>query len=229
MKFKYVIPNLITSGNLLCGTFAIIYAGRGDLSIAGMFIGIAAILDFLDGFAARLLKATSEFGKQMDSLADVVTFGVAPAILFYSMAELNGQSFLNFASLLIAVFAALRLAKFNIDESQATEFTGVPTPAIAVLIASFPYIIEYDSLGIAFLFKSAWFMLLFPLLVSYLMVANFRLFSLKIKSFKWHENKMVFSFLVFCIAILALFQFTGVPIIIAAYILLSLIRNIAPK
>jgi CDP-diacylglycerol--serine O-phosphatidyltransferase len=229
MKIKYLIPNLITSGNLLCGAFAIIYAGRGDLSIAGMFIGIAAILDFLDGFAARLLKATSEFGKQMDSLADVVTFGVAPAMLFYSIAELNGDSWMNFSALLIAVFAALRLAKFNIDDSQKNEFSGVPTPAIAVMIASFPYIIEYDNLSVAHVFNNQAFTLLFPILVSYLMVANFRLFSLKLKSLKWSENKLVFTFLVLAIGVLALFQFTGVPIIIIAYILLSLIRNFAPK
>lgn len=229
MKFKYFIPNLITSGNLLCGAFAIIYAGRGDLSLAALFIGVAAILDFLDGFTARMLQATSEFGKQMDSLADVITFGVAPAMVFYYIAELEGYHWYNFLSLTIAVFAALRLAKFNIDESQKSEFKGLPTPAIAILIASFPYVIENESPQMGEILTSSWFIIIFPLLASFLMISNIKLFSLKIKSFKWQENKLVFAFLVLCIALIALFQFAGIAMIILAYILLSLIRNFAPK
>jgi CDP-diacylglycerol---serine O-phosphatidyltransferase len=229
MKVKYFVPNIITSGNLLCGVLAIIYAGRGDLSIAAMFIGIAAILDFLDGFAARLLKATSEFGKQMDSLADVITFGVAPAVLFHYLCELSGDHWYNFIALFIAVFAAIRLAIFNIDDAQKNEFRGVPTPAIAILIASFPYIYEYDILNISWIFGKVWFIMVFPLLVSYLMVARFSLFSLKIKNFKWRDNKLVFGFILLAIALIAIFQFTAVPIIIATYILLSLFRNFAAK
>jgi len=229
MKIKYFIPNIITSGNLLCGTFAIVYASRGDLILASMFIGIAAILDFLDGFTARMLQATSEFGKQMDSLADVITFGVAPAIVFYNLAELRGEHWYNFLAMLIALFAALRLAKFNIDDSQKDEFRGVPTPAIAILVAALPFILENDNLNLEPLIESKAFIILFPILTASLMVSRIRLFSLKIKNFKFSENKLVFIFLMLSIALIALFQFTGIALIICAYIVFSLIRNIAVK
>jgi CDP-diacylglycerol--serine O-phosphatidyltransferase len=160
---KKSIPNAITCGNLLCGCLAITSAFHGDLVWAAYLVGIAAVLDFLDGFAARILKVHSEIGKQLDSLADMVTFGVVPGIIMFHLITISvGMHFstviipglhtplkeypsvlayLPFISFLIPVFSALRLAKFNIDTRQSDSFIGVPTPANSILIASFPLIL----------------------------------------------------------------------------------------
>lgn len=157
-KIKQNIPNAITSGNLLCGCLAIVKAFEGDLVWAAYLVGIAAVLDFFDGFAARLLKVSSPIGKDLDSLADMVTFGVVPSVVMFQMiknsmgvfyvsdifvgSRPDGGSLIPYIAFVIAVFSGIRLAKFNNDTRQSDSFIGVPTPANAMLICSLPLILE---------------------------------------------------------------------------------------
>ena len=158
MGIKKNIPNLITCGNLLCGCLAIVSAFQGNLVWSAYLVGIAAVLDFLDGFVARLLKVHSEIGKQLDSLADMVTFGVVPGVIMFHLLQrsiLMDKSFeavlsrdglqdfiwVPYTGFLLTIFSCIRLAKFNIDTRQSDSFIGVPTPANTILIASFPLIL----------------------------------------------------------------------------------------
>lgn len=206
MSLKSHIPNTITLLNLLCGIIAIIFALKGWQLFAIYLILIAAIMDFLDGFSARMLKAYSEIGKELDSLADLVSFGLAPSILIYyrfsSFLSYNIYSgvnslwieLLSFTPLVIALASALRLAIFNIDTRQTKNFIGVPTPANAILISMFMHFTLHNS---AFdpIFNNYWFFPISSLLLSYLLVCSVPMFSLKIKSLKYKENKRVFIFI----------------------------------
>ena len=186
MRIKDHIPNFITLLNLFAGLLSIYYGMIDELQFAGMMIFVAAVFDFFDGFAARLLNAKSEIGIQLDSLADMVSFGVAPAfILFHTIEfsiELTGIStweYLPFTAFIIPLFAALRLAKFNIDEEQQTSFIGMPTPAVAILLASFPIIIMVclaDNKGLYYdIVTNPYFLAGVAIISSFLMVL--RIFS----------------------------------------------------
>ncbi|TND01791.1 MAG: phosphatidylserine synthase [Bacteroidetes bacterium] len=153
----FTIPNLFTLGNLFCGCLGIVFAFQGDLVWTAYLVGIAAVLDFLDGFVARLLKSHSPIGKELDSLADMVTFGVLPGIVAYRMIQLciartgveypeGVFAYLPFIAFLIPLFSGLRLAKFNVDTRQSDSFIGVPTPANAILICSIPLILGVDPM-----------------------------------------------------------------------------------
>lgn len=219
----------MTCGNLLCGCWGIVSAFRGDLILSGSLIFIAAILDFLDGFVARLLKQSSPIGAQLDSLADVVTFGVLPAIIVFQLLEKTDSALDSFltssVAFLLAVFSAFRLAKFNIDTRQSDSFIGVPTPANALVIASLPFILRYnpDLEGIVL---NRTILLGYTLVMSYLLVAELPLFALKFKSFGWQGNQIKYIFLILSVILLVLFKFAAVPLIIGLYILLSVV---APK
>ena len=140
---KKHIPNALTSANLLCGMIGIVYVLGGEINFGAYFIFLAALFDFLDGFVARMLKVSSDIGKQLDSLADLVTFGVLPSFILFKMVESNTEIWiLPFLVLIVAVFSAVRLAKFNIDERQSDRFIGVPTPANALLISTLPFLSE---------------------------------------------------------------------------------------
>ncbi|MBN8695024.1 MAG: CDP-alcohol phosphatidyltransferase family protein [Bacteroidetes bacterium] len=282
MNIKKHIPNAITCGNLFCGCLAIVSAFNGNLIASAYLVGIAAVLDFFDGFAARILKVSGELGKQLDSLADMVTFGVVPGVMMFQMiktsllfqlinnASGNGNfipdtsaiaydsiaiSLLPFIAFFITVFSGLRLAKFNIDTRQTTSFIGVPTPANAILIGSFPLILnmkgfansfnnnfvglEYEQYGfggnidfnsIPFqVILNPYFLVGLTILMSYLLVAELPLFALKFKKFSWADNKLRFSFLIISVLLLALFQFIAIPFIIFLYIVLSVINNMYTK
>ena len=230
---KKHIPNIITLGNLICGCFALIYCCKGELITAATFIGVGAIFDFLDGMVARLLKVSSEIGKQLDSLADMVSFGVAPGFMLYQLflqagiPELdssNPDSWIAFSAFLIPAFSALRLAKFNLDTRQSQSFIGVPTPANTLLIASFPLIIEYGGM----LWAKDWilspiFLVLISVVMSYLLVAELPLFALKFKNMTWGDNKIRFIFLVLSLVLLIAFKVIAIPFIIFLYIFLSII------
>ncbi len=228
---KKHIPNILTSGNLLFGCLSIIAALDGRLTDASIFIGLAAVLDFFDGFVARALNAHSEIGKQLDSLADVVSFGVAPGMIFYMMV---GQCFnptgfcINmYLPFLIPIFSAIRLAKFNIDTRQSDSFIGLPTPANAMLIASFPLIIYYkESEEIIELLQNQYFLKIFPIVSAYLLVAELPLLALKFKNFSWAENKLKYILLILCLASIILFHFEGVAFSIIIYIVISIINNL---
>lgn len=213
----------MTCGNLLCGCIGLVMTLRGHLDTAAWLIGLALILDFGDGFVARLVKVSGPFGKELDSLADVVTFGVLPATLVFQLGWFQGLGPISYGAFLIAVLAALRLAKFNIDTRQSDQFIGLPTPANTLLIAALPlmerYQPQYDAI-----WKNdiAWGMLI---AFSFLMVAELPLFALKFKSFAWSQNRIKYSFLIASVLLLVFLQFAGVPLVILLYILVSILNK----
>lgn len=219
------IPNAITSGNLLCGCLAIVCCFNGQLYCASYLIGLAAVLDFFDGFTARALKSTSNIGKELDSLADVVTFGVVPGFIVYHL--LPSESSLRYLAFLIPVFSAVRLAKFNVDTRQSDSFIGVPTPANAMLIASFPLMIHYNESFAGYITPT--FLVALTLVMCYLLVAELPLFSLKFKQFGWSGNEFRYVFLIICLLLFAVFHFTGMAFVLILYIVLSMFNNATKK
>ncbi|NND88164.1 MAG: phosphatidylserine synthase, partial [Flavobacteriaceae bacterium] len=240
---KKHIPNLITSLNLLCGCVAILFAVSGDLVLASFFVFTGIFFDFFDGLAARLLKAHSEIGLQLDSLADMVTSGVAPAIVmaqlisratvgsdivitdFFSETswDTGWSSSWALFGLLIAVGSGYRLAKFNVDTRQTTSFIGLPTPANALLILSLPLILHFQNSELATaLILNPWFLLLLTLVSCVLLNAELPLFGLKFKSWDLKANVVRYGFLVLCLICIVLLEFVAIPVIILLYILISL-------
>lgn len=198
---------------------------EGSLELAVYMIWLAAVFDFFDGFAARVLKVSSPIGGELDSLADMVTFGVLPAAIVYKMLQQPGLSpVIPYLAFVIAVFSALRLAKFNVDTRQSSSFIGLPTPANALFISSLPLILEYSQLPVQFILEP-WFLLGAAFILSFLLVAELPLFALKFKSFSWEENKLKYIFLITSVVLVFLFKFVSIPLIIALYILLSLFNR----
>lgn len=245
MNIKKHIPNTITLGNLFCGCLAIISAFDGDLVWAAYFVGISLVLDFFDGFAARKLRVSSAIGKDLDSLADMVTFGVVPAIVMYKLIGVTllaysihpdviastSESYLPYFALIIAIFSCIRLAKFNNDTRQSDSFIGLPTPANAMVICSLPLIMHFQSelILVNKLITNVWFLSGLSLVMSLLLVAEIPLFALKFKNFTWSSNKLVYSFLIVSIILMISLRFLAIPIIIMLYILLSVVSNIFSK
>ena len=226
---KKHIPNFVTCLNLFSGCLGIVFAFQGNLTWASYAIVIAAILDFFDGMLARLLKAYSEIGKELDSLADVVSFGVLPSMIIYHLFALSPQpgihsTWLSFSAFVIAVFSALRLAKFNIDTRQSENFIGLPTPASALLIASFPLIIAESNTYFADFILNSWFLLIFSLTISMLLVAEVPLISLKFKTLDLKENMLRYILIITSLLLLLFLKFEAVPIIIIVYFMVSLIQ-----
>jgi len=238
---KAQIPNTITLLNLISGSISIVFALEGNLTMAAWFIGIAALLDFFDGFSARMLHVSSEIGKELDSLADVISFGLAPGMILYILLSnsvsrpeivIAGRNIVPFIAFLIPALSAYRLAKFNLDERQTESFIGLPTPANALMIASFPLILSQPAnlLGVntdifANIINSSWFLIPFILVFSYLLIAELPLMSLKFKTFKWSDNKVRYSFLIISVLLLILLFYTAIPLIILIYILLSVVNR----
>jgi CDP-diacylglycerol---serine O-phosphatidyltransferase len=239
MKFKYYIPNSITLLNLVSGVLSITSILSGQVLWAAAFIFIAAIFDFLDGTMARLLDARSELGKQLDSLADVVSFGVAPGIIIFNLLSANCATSCNaldrmhitpYFALLIPVCSALRLGKFNIDLRQEVNFIGLPTPANAIFFASIPLVIFlqphiYSVIKLDFMaefFSNSRVIAVLAVFFSYLLVSDFKIFSIKFKTTGWAENKKSYILLISSIILLLLFSLNALPLIILLYLLLSL-------
>lgn len=217
------IPNAMTCGNLLCGCIGLVMALRGHLETASWLIGLAAILDFGDGFVARMVNASGPFGKELDSLADVVTFGVLPATIVFQLCWFQQLGPISYGAFLIAVLSALRLANFNIDTRQSESFIGLPVPANAMMIAAFPlmgrYQPQYDAIwqnDIALGMMVAF---------SFLLVSEIPLFALKFKSFVWADNKIKYIFLAVSALLLLFLQFAALPLIVGLYIVFSLISK----
>jgi len=235
MKHLKFVPNLLTLLNLLSGIFAILLASKGLLAEAAYLIFIAALFDFADGFAARLLKAYSPIGAQLDSLADMVSFGVAPGFILYRLILMShgrmevlffGIDIIPLLAFIVPLFAALRLAKFNIDERQTDSFIGLPSPAAALLIASLPLIREqlYESQSLSYMITTnTYFYLGIAFATSILMVAELPLFSLKFKTFNLKNNEIRWFFLVLSVGLLVFFQAVAIPFIILSYLFLSLV------
>jgi CDP-diacylglycerol--serine O-phosphatidyltransferase len=231
---KKHIPNAITLLNLLSGSVAAILAVEGQLLIAAALVGLAAVFDFFDGFIARLLHVKSEIGKELDSLADVISFGLTPSvILFYMIREnewiqsLSGIfSLLPYTALLIAAFSALRLAKFNLDTRQSTSFLGLPTPANAMFIVSLPFFSGNQAIqdaGILSLVAgNIYFQLALIPVSCYLLVSEIPLFGLKFTNgFSLKANKLKYALLLGSLIAIIVFKWAGIPLIIVLYILIS--------
>lgn len=233
---KKHLPNFITVLNLLSGCMALLAVFNDNLVQASWWIILAAVFDLFDGLIARLFNTVSDIGKQLDSLADVVSFGVAPGFILFSMintatalvspgyGELN---LLSYAAFLIPVFAAIRLAKFNIDTDQSYNFKGLPTPAVALFILSLPLIMKCDLVVIPWLnsmIANPWVLAGLAVVLSALMVSPLPLFSLKFRSIYWKHNRARFILIVFSLILFFSIRFASVPFIILLYIILSLLK-----
>jgi len=235
------LPNFLTILNLCAGCIAIVYAFEGHMYTASLLIFIAAVFDFLDGFTAKLFKLVSEVGKELDSLADIVSFGVAPSIILFHLLKItiSGQSlifsfesfsFLEtiilFSAFLIAVFSAIRLAIFNVSNSSSEFFTGLPTPACGLLIASIPLLLlDTQVSNIEKLILNLYFLLPLIVLLSFLLVSKFPMFSIKFKNFSFRDNKIRYIFIVISIVLFIILKIPAIPIIFIFYILLSAFNN----
>ena len=230
---KRNIPNAITCCNLLCGCLAIIQTFEGHLVMASYLVILAAIFDFFDGFAARLFKVSSNIGKDLDSLADMVTFGVVPGLLIHKLMSdiiLNNPTGvpiqLIYVPLIIPIFSAIRLAKFNNDTRQSESFIGLPTPANAIFIVSLCLLSnQIDYTSSILMFFHPYTLAALSVILSFALIAEIPLFSLKFKHFKWRENEIRFVFLALSLLLLGAFQFLGVMLIIILYVVMSLINN----
>jgi len=247
------IPNIFTLLNLFLGCMAIVFALQTEtisifvdndlsthynipekLSIASYFIFAAAVVDFLDGFVARLLGATSDMGKQLDSLSDVVSFGVAPSVILYQLLRISFIKEENgletsiawlLPAFIVACAGAYRLARFNLDSSQSYGFKGVPIPAAGLLIASFPLILHFGNsiIDIGEWLTNKWVLYVIIVLISWLMVSTLPLMALKFKDFTVKNNIPKIILLVIAIAAAVLLQWLAVPVVFVAYIILSLL------
>jgi len=222
------IPNFITCANLFSGCVGIVLAFQGESVFAAYALFLAAIFDFFDGFASRVLKSFSGIGKDLDSLADMVSFGVLPSVILYQLFLQAPQidkvsTYLNFSAFLIPVFSALRLAKFNTDTRQAEIFIGLPTPANAILIASFPLILQqYPSLSRYIL--NPYGLTVFIIVMCTLLVIEMPLMSLKFKNRDFNRNIFRYLLLLFSAILILFFKFVAVPVVIFIYITLSIIQ-----
>ncbi|MBP5547711.1 MAG: CDP-diacylglycerol--serine O-phosphatidyltransferase [Bacteroidales bacterium] len=225
---KRQIPNLITLCNLLCGVFSCIYAAQGHLILAALFICLGIFFDFFDGMAARLLGVSSPLGKELDSLADVVTSGVAPGVILFELLASSLVPWLKWVGLFTPLFSAYRLAKFNLDTRQTHSFIGLPTPANALIWVGF-------GTDAAFVTDHIWITISIALLsvaTGIMMVNEVPMFSLKVnfKDLSWKTNVVQYTFLIGCgviaiIGIIASLDFLFLPLFIIWYILLSLITQ----
>lgn len=241
MNIKKHIPNTITLGNLLCGCFAMVKIFEGNLVLAAFLVGIALVCDFFDGFTARLLKVSSPIGKDLDSLADMVTFGVVPGMMMF---KLLARSFVTgdagipfqcpqiaYCAFLIPLLSGLRLAKFNNDTRQTDSFIGLNTPSNTMIVCSFPLILQFqpEMHWMTALIENPWFLLAVTLVFSTLLVSELPFFALKFKNFGWSDNQVRYSFLVLALVLILALQYTAIPLIILLYILVSIVNNIFSK
>ncbi len=231
MKIKlFTVPNMLTLCNLLCGAGAAVSAlVWGDLQTAFLLVIASAVFDFFDGFSARLLNQYSAIGVQLDSLADMVSFGFAPAAVMMTLFQEAGSWCVwsewmvkvgYFMPLVMTAFSALRLAKFNIDDTQHTEFEGLPTPANALLCLSLGMLVEMDLMTIT---REA--IVVLSVVLSVLLICPVRMFSLKFAGFGWSSNKLRYIFLLLAIAVIAVDYRYAVTVIMALYILISAVRH----
>jgi len=250
--FKKQIPNIFTLLNLLSGIIAIIFALSDKLVEVAFFVFLGIFFDFFDGFFARKFNVQGELGKQLDSLADMVTSGVVPGIVMFQLLlyATKGQYFMQLSSeigswqdysetyfyfipfigLIIPLASAYRLANFNIDERQTNSFIGLPTPAMAIFVLSLPLILFYsDKQFFIDLIHNKYVLITITLLGSYLLNAEIPLFSLKFKNYSFADNKIKYAFILLTILLLIVLKTVAIPLIIALYVLISVIDNISKK
>jgi CDP-diacylglycerol--serine O-phosphatidyltransferase len=227
-RVKKHLPNAITCANLFSGCVGIVFAFQGELIIASYAIFLSAIFDFFDGLASRVLQSYSGIGKDLDSLADLVSFGFLPAAILYELFLQSPQiarisPYLNFIPFAIVIFSALRLAKFNVDTRQAEIFIGLPTPANAILIASLPLTIEQHNSSAHYILNQYGLSVL-VLVMCALLVAELPLMSLKFKNRDFNQNIYRYLLLLFSAILILFFKFAAVPVVILFYITLSIIQ-----
>ena len=230
MNLKQQIPNAITCGNLVSGCLSILFLTEDMPIKAALMIFVAGLFDYLDGFSARLLKVHSPIGADLDSLSDVVSFGVAPGFIMCWLmdraADLPSLTLLNIDVLpclafMLPVFSAIRLARFNIDDTQTTTFRGIPAPGMAIFIASLPLALGQaghltdGALGY-------WACLGITIIFSLMMVSNLYFFSFKMKSLKWKGNEIRWIFLIIAVVSFAIFRFLALPFVLMVYVLMSI-------
>jgi CDP-diacylglycerol--serine O-phosphatidyltransferase len=262
-KFIKFIPNLLTLSNLFLGCFgiyfcfsdyrfpvnaealnasgeniAVVFGFNSRLYLSAFMIYAAAILDFFDGLVARWLKAASALGEQLDSLADVVSFGVLPACLYFQLLAasyslgpqaLSVPLIMMVPAFLIALCAAYRLARFNVDDRQHNSFIGLATPAMGIFTASLILVIFTNALGLAPVLLNQWLLYFFILAFSWLMVAELPMFSFKMKSLSWKGNEWQIVFLVISVLLTVLLKYAGIAASILLYILMCVARNFFKK
>lgn len=231
MQLKQHIPNTITCGNLVSGCLSILFLSTNMPVKAAIMIFVAGLFDFFDGFAARLLHAHSPIGADLDSLSDVVSFGVAPGFIMYWLMShatdfpnvaLFGIAVLPCLAFMLPVFSAIRLARFNIDDTQTTTFRGIPAPGMAIFIASLPLALAQaghltdGALGY-------WACLGITIIFSLMMVSNLRFFSFKMKSATWKGNEVRWIFLIVAVVGFAIFRFLALPFVMILYVLMSVL------
>jgi CDP-diacylglycerol--serine O-phosphatidyltransferase len=224
---KKNIPNTITCCNLISGCIATYWAFLGDYHLALLFIVIGAVFDFFDGMTARLLHVSSPIGKELDSLADDITFGFAPsAIIFNYLCSFHIHLFvIPFLAFIMAAFSALRLAKFNLDERQALGFIGLPTPANALFWGALIVGLENTPCAMHYAQYMPWIILAGTFISCYLLVSEIPMFALKFKTWGWKGNEVKYIFILLCIPLLLFLGITGIAACIAWYIVLSIINN----
>ncbi len=223
---KKYIPNTLTCCNLFCGCLAVVCAFGEEYGMAFVWIAGSAVFDFLDGMMARLLHAYSDIGKDLDSLADNVSFGFAPAaIVFMLLSNITCVSWLPYVAFLISIFSALRLAKFNNDTRQTSSFRGLPVPANALFWAAGVYAYGGCIMGMNAQIVVP-ILIVLIVLFSYLLVSEVPMFSLKAKSLKWGDNQLQYIYLIGCVLLLVALSVYGIALMIVWYIVLSLIQSV---
>lgn len=219
---KRHIPNMITCANLFSGCIGIVFAFNGDLKMAAWMVLLSGIFDFFDGFVARLLHVKSNIGKELDSLADVISFGFLPGVVLFKLLEVSDYTsvYLPYFGFLVTVFSALRLAKFNVDERQTENFIGLNTPMNTFLIVSLPFIgDDYPQLT-----GNSLLLIGLILIVCYLLVSEIQLFSMKFTSYAWQPNKFKYIFLILSVLLISFLNFAAIPFIVILYIIFSFLH-----
>ena len=225
MKIRlFTIPNMLTLGNLICGSSAVVaLLMHADFELAFWLVVASAVFDFFDGFAARLLKSVSAIGVELDSLADMVSFGLVPSVAMFCLWDVAPSSdlptWMRYLTLTIVAFSALRLAKFNIDDTQTTEFCGLPTPANGLFCLSLAMLMAAGSISLP-----QWAILTISIGMAYMLISPIRMFALKFKGFGWQGNEIRYSFIALCAVLIAAITRYAVPAIILLYIIISAIR-----
>ena len=225
MKIRlFTIPNMLTLGNLICGSSAVVaLLMHADFELAFWLVVASAVFDFFDGFAARLLKSVSAIGVELDSLADMVSFGLVPSVAMFCLWDVAPSSdlpsWMRYLTLTIVAFSALRLAKFNIDDTQTTEFCGLPTPANGLFCLSLAMLMAAGSISLP-----QWAILTISIGMAYMLISPIRMFALKFKGFGWQGNEIRYSFIALCVVLIAAFTRYALPAIILLYIIISAIR-----
>jgi CDP-diacylglycerol---serine O-phosphatidyltransferase len=235
---KQHIPNLLTCLNLLSGCMAVVFVFRGEIPVFAALTGLSLVFDFLDGLAARRLKAQSSIGKELDSLADMVSFGLVPGAILYHMfinsvpASMHMDStwvkILSFFPFIVTVFSALRLARFNVDTRQTDSFIGMPTPSVTIFVVGLALVLQYDRFHLSPQLLNSYVIGGLSMVLSYLLVADIRMLALKFNSFSWSRNQPQYLLILLSVLLVTFLGVAGIPAIIILYLFLSLIYYSKP-